>query len=59
MFSLNDVGRLIWRELGDASVELLADRVVAAFDVCYEVAAAGVRALLDELCGAGLAVAGA
>lgn len=57
MFSLNDVGRLILRKLGDAPAEVLAERVVAAFDVSYEVAAADVRALLDELCGAGLAVA--
>ncbi|HEU4585696.1 MAG TPA: PqqD family protein [Gemmatimonadaceae bacterium] len=56
MFSLNDVGRLVWRELDEAPIETIVDRVVGAFDVGYEVAASDVRALLDQLLRAGLAV---
>ena len=57
MFSLNDVGRLVWRELDRAVLETIVDRVVGEFDVSYDVAASDVRALLDQLLRAGLAVA--
>lgn len=56
MFSLNDVGRLIWRELGATTVETIAERVVEAFEVGHDVAVSDVRVLLDELLRAGLVV---
>jgi hypothetical protein len=57
MFSLNDVGRLIWRELDETPVEAIVDRVVGEFDVSHDVAAVDVRALLQQLLDARLAVA--
>jgi hypothetical protein len=57
MFSLNDVGRLIWRSLEEEPVDAIVDRVVGAFDVDHEVAGADVRALLRQLLDAGLAQA--
>lgn len=57
MFSLNDVGRLIWRLLDEAPLEMIVVRVVGEFDVGHDVAAGDVRVLLQQLLDAGLAVA--
>lgn len=59
MFSLNDVGRLIWRALDDAPLEAIVARVVEAFEVSPEVAEADARALVRQLLEAGLIVAAA
>lgn len=57
MFSLNDVGRLVWRLLDDAPLAVVVERVVEVFDVSRDVADADVRALLDQLLHARLALA--
>jgi hypothetical protein len=55
MFSLNDVGRLIWRSLDEEPVDAIVDRVVGSFDVDHDTAGADVCALLRQLLDAGLA----
>ncbi|HEX7120063.1 MAG TPA: PqqD family protein [Longimicrobiales bacterium] len=55
MFSLNATGRCIWQAL-DGGVAAAAAAVVEAFDVAPERAEADVRALVDDLLGAGLLV---
>src|SRR4051794_8375300 len=57
MFSLNDVGRLIWRSLDEAPLDAIVERVVGAFDVSHDIAAADVCALLEQLLDAGLVIA--
>lgn len=56
MFRLNDVGRMAWRTLGEAPLGAIVNQVVAAFDVSHDVAAADVRALLEQRLRAGLPV---
>jgi hypothetical protein len=57
MFSLNAVGRAIWRALPERTVTALATEVTRAFEVAYEPALADVRRILADLLAAGLIVA--
>lgn len=54
MYSLNPVGRAIWRALPDLTVAALADEVTRQFDVGRERALVDVRRILGELLGVGL-----
>jgi len=54
MFSLNAVGRAVWRALPGRPVDALAGDLAQAFDVTYETALDDVRRLLGELLEAGL-----
>jgi len=56
MFSLNPVGRAIWRALPERTVAALASEVTRTFDVGYDQALQDVREVLGELLDAGLIV---
>jgi hypothetical protein len=57
MYSLNPVGRAIWRALPERTVSALATEVTHAFDVEYERALEDVRRILADLLATGLIVA--
>jgi len=54
MYSLNPVGRAIWRALPERTVAALADEITRQFDVERERALEDVRRILGELLGVGL-----
>jgi hypothetical protein len=58
MYSLNPVGRAIWRALSGHTVEVLAREITRAFDVDYDRALGDVRRILGELLEVGLIVPG-
>ena len=57
MYSLNPVGRAIWRGLPEHTVAALADEITRSFDVEYDRAVADVRRILGDLLDTGLIVA--
>ena len=54
MYSLNPVGRAIWRGLSERDVHALAHHVTEAFDAPYDRALDDVRLLLADLLDVGL-----
>jgi hypothetical protein len=55
LFSLNEVGRVIWNELATASsIALIASAVTEVFEIDEATAEADVRRLVAELAEAGL-----
>ena len=56
MYSLNPVGRAIWRALSGHTVEALAGEITQAFDVEHDRALGDVRRILGELLEVGLIV---
>jgi len=54
MYSLNPVGRIIWRELSERTVGALAQQVTGVFDAAHDRALEDVRRLLAELLEVGL-----
>lgn len=57
MFSLNAVGRCIWRGLDEAPLATVVECVLARFEVERAAAEADARALLERLLAAGLVLA--
>ena len=56
MYSLNPVGRVIWRQLSERTVSALAHHLTEVFDIAYDRALDDVRRLLAELLEVGLIV---
>ena len=56
MYSLNPVGRAIWRALPEHTVAILAGEITRAFDVEHDRALGDVRRILGELLDVGLSV---
>ena len=54
MFSLNSVGRVIWRQLEGSNVDDVTERVMEKFEIDEQTARSDARELLDELVKAGL-----
>ncbi len=56
MYSLNPVGRAIWRALPEHTVAALASAITRAFEVEYDRALSDVRYILGDLLELGLIV---